>query len=94
MQDEPRYEIDQETQDYLEALLNLGSIIADAQLTDQACEDVYSLLNTVADRFYIEHRQVNTRPPEPANNTGIEHLHKRPNFRVVIDNTEDDKDQE
>lgn len=80
----PEYHIDSETQELLESVLNMAAIVADAQLSDDACEEAYSLLNAVADRFLI-YTHVET-----ADNNTVKHLHTRPRFRVIVNNDEPD----
>lgn len=52
-QDPPYYEIDQETRDMLEALLNLTGGVADLQMDDVSREDVYALGDEIATRFGV-----------------------------------------
>lgn len=50
------YEIDRETREQLEAALNIMAQVAEMQATDEGLVAIYSLANSIADRFGIESR--------------------------------------
>ena len=81
----PQYPLDPETQEFLESVLNMAAIVADAQLSEEACEEAYGLLNTVADRFCIYTHT------ETVADDCIKHLHTRPRFRVIVNNDAEEK---
>lgn len=49
----PYYEIDLETREMLEAVLNLVGGVADLQMDDEAREDLYALGDDLATRFGV-----------------------------------------
>ena len=50
------YAIDDETREQLEAALNLLASVAELQATDEGLAAIYSLANSIADRFGIQSR--------------------------------------
>ena len=54
----PPYTLDAETKSWLESALTVAAGVADLQHDDKAREDIYVLLDAVADRFLIEKHHI------------------------------------
>jgi len=54
----PPYTLDAETKSWLESALTVAAGVADLQHDDKAREDIYALLDELADRFYIEKHHI------------------------------------
>ena len=51
-----KYDVDAETRELLEAALNILASVAEMQYTDEGLAGIYTLANSIADRFGIESR--------------------------------------
>ena len=54
----PPYTLDAETKSWLESALTVAAGVADLQHDDKAREDIYALLDELADRFLIEKHHI------------------------------------
>ena len=54
----PPYDVDDETRSYLESVLTISAGVADLQHDDECRNDIYTLLDEVADRFFIEKHHI------------------------------------
>ena len=54
----PPYALDAETKSWLESALTVAAGVADLQHDDKAREDIYALLDELADRFLIEKHHI------------------------------------
>ncbi len=54
----PPYELDDETRSFLESVLTISAGVADLQHDDECRNDIYTLLDEVADRFLIEKHHI------------------------------------
>jgi len=54
----PPYELDDETRSFLESVLTISAGVADLQHDDECRNDIYTLLDEVADRFFIEKHHI------------------------------------
>ena len=54
----PPYTLDAETKSWLESALTVAAGVADLQHDDKSREDIYALLDELADRFYIEKHHI------------------------------------
>ena len=55
---QPPYALDAETKSWLESALTVAAGVADLQHDDKAREDIYALLDELADRFLIEKHHI------------------------------------
>ena len=55
---QPPYALDTETKSWLESALTVAAGVADLQHDDKAREDIYALLDELADRFLIEKHHI------------------------------------
>ena len=60
----PPYDIDDETRSFLESVLTISAGVADLQHDDDCRDDIYTLLDEVADRFLIEKHHIEFEPDE------------------------------
>ena len=58
MADIPTYNIDDETQEMLEAVLNMVAQTSTLQITDEGAEGLINLCDAIAERFGIEGRDI------------------------------------
>tara|TARA_X000001036_G_C20055269_1_gene552637 strand:+ start:169 stop:510 length:342 start_codon:yes stop_codon:yes gene_type:complete len=94
--DPPYYEIDQETRDMLEAILNMIGGVADLQADDDSREDVYALGDEVATRFGVPLVKADAIPGKTVDGEEVTVLRFRsdstekspPKLTVVSDNTD------
>lgn len=56
--DPPKYAIDDETQEMLEAVLNMVAQTSTLQITDEGAEGLINLCDALAERFGIEGRDI------------------------------------
>ena len=63
----PPYDVDDETRSFLESVLTISAGVADLQHDDECRNDIYTLLDEIADRFLIEkhHIEFDADVPEP-----------------------------
>lgn len=54
----PPYDVDDETRSFLESVLTISAGVADLQHDDECRNDIYTLLDEVADRFLIEKHHI------------------------------------
>ena len=54
----PPYDVDEETRSFLESVLTISAGVADLQHDDECRNDIYTLLDEVADRFLIEKHHI------------------------------------
>lgn len=93
--DPPYYEIDQETRDMLEAVLNMIGGVADLQADDDSREDVYALGDELATRFGVPLVTVDAELGKTTDGEEVTVLRYRsdnkstaPKLTVVSDNTD------
>lgn len=55
---QPPYTLDAETKSWLESALTVAAGVADLQHDDKARDDIYALLDELADRFLIEKHHI------------------------------------
>ena len=54
----PPYDVDDETRSFLESVLTISAGVADLQHDDECRNDIYTLLDEIADRFLIEKHHI------------------------------------
>lgn len=106
MADKPKYDVDQETRDLLEAALNMVAQTSCLQLTEESADGLIALCDDLADRFGIDSHEIEVREADvdveeprlitvyrtPRNTT------RAPKFRVIdgdkMDDTPPDDDDQ
>lgn len=96
----PPYDVDDETRSFLESVLTISAGVADLQHDDECRNDIYTLLDEVADRFLIEKHHIEfdaDETPIVGDHTqriplyGVQfRTSERPNLTLVSNTEEDD----
>ena len=94
--DPPYYELDKETHEMLEAVLNMIGGVAELQADDNSREDIFALGDEVATRFGINLITIEASPGQTPEGENVTVLRYRsdstekspPKLTVVSDNTD------
>lgn len=95
--DPPYYEIDNETRDMLEAVLNMIGGVAELQADDDSREDIFALGDEIATRFGVPLVKLESHPGQTTDGEPVTILRFRsdktekspPKLTVVSDNTKE-----
>lgn len=95
----PRYKLDEDTRELLEAALNMVSQAATLQLDENSASGLINLCDEIAHRFYIESVDYDVSDPEDRETAPDDRptitvyktpKREKPRFRIVVNNELDD----
>jgi hypothetical protein len=99
----PYYSVDEETQNLLEAALNLVAQTATLQINEDNANGLLDICDSIAERFGIDSHEIAVKDDTPDYEGGDSSItvfriprasnsnkNKRPKFTVVVNNTDDD----
>jgi hypothetical protein len=99
----PYYSVDEETQNLLEAALNMVAQTATLQINEDNANGLLDICDSIAERFGIDSHEIAVKDDTPDYEGGDSSItvfrtprasnsnkNKRPKFTVVVNNTDDD----
>jgi hypothetical protein len=99
----PYYTVDEETQNLLEAALNMVAQTATLQINEDNANGLLDICDSIAERFGIDSHEIAVKDDTPDYEGGDSSItvfriprasnsnkNKRPKFTVVVNNTDDD----